>query len=98
MDLAIRGGTVIDGTGRAPTSMHGVASAIGGNCGVGFAPCRVADRQALILLTEGIEDIPEIVMADGYGANIVSGQVSYRDGEATGALPWRLLRSASDAG
>src|SRR4029077_3830148 len=32
--------------------------------------------------------------AGGYVATIVSGQVTYRDGEATGALPGRLVRGA----
>jgi N-acyl-D-aspartate/D-glutamate deacylase len=30
--------------------------------------------------------------ADGYLATIVSGQVTYRDGVATDALPGRLIR------
>jgi N-acyl-D-aspartate/D-glutamate deacylase len=32
--------------------------------------------------------------AEGYVATIVSGQPVYRDGEATGALPGRLVRGA----
>ena len=32
--------------------------------------------------------------ADGYMATVVSGSVTYRDGEATGALPGRLVRGA----
>jgi N-acyl-D-aspartate/D-glutamate deacylase len=48
-----------------PSSMHGVTTAIMGNCGVGFAPCRPRDRDTLIRLMEGIEDIPEVVLADG---------------------------------
>jgi N-acyl-D-aspartate/D-glutamate deacylase len=32
--------------------------------------------------------------ADGYVATIVSGVPVYRDGEATGALPGRLVRGA----
>lgn len=32
--------------------------------------------------------------ADGYVATLVAGQVTYRDGEPTGALPGRLLRGA----
>lgn len=31
--------------------------------------------------------------ADGYDATIVSGEITYRDGEPTGALPGRLVRS-----
>jgi N-acyl-D-aspartate/D-glutamate deacylase len=30
--------------------------------------------------------------ADGYLANVVSGEVTYENGEATGALPGRLIR------
>ena len=35
-----------------------------------------------------------IQRADGYVATIVAGQITYRDGEPTGALPGRLLRGA----
>ena len=35
-----------------------------------------------------------IQKADGYVATIVAGEVTYRDGEPTGALPGRLLRGA----
>ncbi len=36
-----------------------------GNCGVGFAPCRPADRDYLMFLMEGVEDIPRSAMAAG---------------------------------
>ena len=36
-----------------------------GNCGVGFAPCRPHQRDMLVKLMEGVEDIPEVVMVDG---------------------------------
>jgi N-acyl-D-aspartate/D-glutamate deacylase len=36
-----------------------------GNCGVGFAPCRENERHLLLDLMEGVEDIPEPVMAAG---------------------------------
>ncbi len=49
----------------SPSSSHGVTTAVLGNCGVGFAPCRKADHQALIRLMEGVEDIPGVVMAQG---------------------------------
>jgi len=37
-----------------PSSQNGVTTAIMGNCGVGFAPCRPADHQRLIQLMEGV--------------------------------------------
>ncbi|WP_084455676.1 amidohydrolase family protein [Novosphingobium rosa] len=49
----------------APSSDHGVTAVVMGNCGVGFAPCRPADRQTLIALMEGVEDIPGVCMAEG---------------------------------
>ncbi len=49
----------------SPSSGHGVTSVVMGNCGVGFAPVRAGDRELLIRLMEGVEDIPEAVMADG---------------------------------
>jgi N-acyl-D-aspartate/D-glutamate deacylase len=48
-----------------PSSAHGVTSVVMGNCGVGFAPCRPGDRDALVQLMEGVEDIPGAVMAEG---------------------------------
>jgi len=49
----------------APSSWHGVTTVLFGNCGVGFAPCRPQDQDALIDLMEGVEDIPGIVLAEG---------------------------------
>ncbi|MDB5412021.1 MAG: hypothetical protein JWR10_356 [Rubritepida sp.] len=49
----------------APSSWHGVTTALMGNCGVGFAPCRAADRDTLIALMEGVEDIPGPVLHEG---------------------------------
>ena len=49
----------------SPSSSHGVTTAIMGNCGVGFAPCRKEDHEMLINVMEGVEDIPGVVMADG---------------------------------
>jgi N-acyl-D-aspartate/D-glutamate deacylase len=48
-----------------PSSWHGVTTVVMGNCGVGFAPCRPGDRNLLIELMEGVEDIPEPVLAAG---------------------------------
>jgi N-acyl-D-aspartate/D-glutamate deacylase len=49
----------------APSSNHGVTTVVMGNCGVGFAPCRAGDQELAIKLMEGVEDIPEAVMAEG---------------------------------
>jgi N-acyl-D-amino-acid deacylase len=49
----------------APSSWHGVTTAIMGNCGVGFAPARPDDHQFLIELMEGVEDIPGSALAEG---------------------------------
>jgi N-acyl-D-aspartate/D-glutamate deacylase len=48
-----------------PSSGHGVTAAVMGNCGVGFAPCRADQRELMIRLMEGVEDIPEVVMEEG---------------------------------
>jgi len=48
-----------------PSSAHGVTTAVMGNCGVGFAPCRVDDHETLVDLMAGVEDIPGVVMVDG---------------------------------
>lgn len=48
-----------------PSSNHGVTTVLMGNCGVGFAPCRPHQRDMLVKLMEGVEDIPEVVMVDG---------------------------------
>jgi N-acyl-D-aspartate/D-glutamate deacylase len=49
----------------APSAWHGVTTAVMGNCGVGFAPCKPADREKLVELMEGVEDIPGAVMHEG---------------------------------
>ncbi len=49
----------------APSSWHGVTTVLVGNCGVGFAPCRAADREVLIALMEGVEDIPGPILHEG---------------------------------
>src|ERR1700745_4058428 len=48
-----------------PSSQNGVTTAIMGNCGVGFAPCRVRDYPRLSQRMEGVEDIPEPVLSAG---------------------------------
>ena len=49
----------------APSSGHGVTTVVMGNCGVGFAPVRQGDQDLVIKLMEGVEDIPDVVMAEG---------------------------------
>ncbi|AJR23274.1 MULTISPECIES: N-acyl-D-amino-acid deacylase family protein [Sphingobium] len=53
----------------APSSDHGVTTVVMGNCGVGFAPSRPEHRRLMIKLMEGVEDIPEVVMAEGVPFN-----------------------------
>ena len=48
-----------------PSSIHGVTTVVMGNCGVGFAPCNENDREKLVELMEGVEDIPSPVMHQG---------------------------------
>ncbi|HAH08515.1 MAG TPA: amidohydrolase [Alphaproteobacteria bacterium] len=48
-----------------PSAWHGVTTAVMGNCGVGFAPCRSQDQGLLIKLMEGVEDIPNAVLTEG---------------------------------
>jgi N-acyl-D-aspartate/D-glutamate deacylase len=48
-----------------PSSRLGATTVVIGNCGVGFAPCRPQDRDVLIGLMEGIEDIPGTALAEG---------------------------------
>src|SRR6478609_177347 len=48
-----------------PSSQNGVTTAVMGNCGVGFAPCKPTDHLRLIQLMEGVEDIPEPVLSAG---------------------------------
>jgi N-acyl-D-amino-acid deacylase len=49
----------------APSSWHGVTTAMFGNCGVGFAPVKQEHRGALMDLMEGVEEIPNPVLAAG---------------------------------
>ena len=49
----------------APSSWHGVTTVVMGNCGVGFAPVKPADRDFLIELMEGVEDIPGAALSEG---------------------------------
>ncbi|HAO54763.1 MAG TPA: amidohydrolase, partial [Gammaproteobacteria bacterium] len=48
-----------------PVSWHGVTSALMGNCGVTFAPCRPNDRELLAGMMETVEDIPKDAILGG---------------------------------
>lgn len=48
-----------------PSINHGVSTVVMGSCGVGFAPVRAADRNRLVRLMEGVEDIPGIALTEG---------------------------------
>ncbi len=155
LDLIIRGGTVVDGTGRpafeadvgvtggriveigsiaasgaeeinargklvtpgfvdihthydgqavwdphmAPSSWHGVTTVVMGNCGVGFAPCKAADREKLVELMEGVEDIPGAVMHEGlswewesFGEYLQALERRARDVDVCALLPHAAVR------
>lgn len=49
----------------SPSTYHGVTTIVTGNCGVGFAPCRAEQRDWLIGLMEGVEDIPGTALHAG---------------------------------
>ena len=49
----------------APSAWHGVTTVVTGNCGVGFAPVHPDDRDRLIELMEGVEDIPGAALHEG---------------------------------
>jgi N-acyl-D-amino-acid deacylase len=44
---------------------HGVTTALLGNCGVTFAPCKPADREFLAGMMETVEDIPKQAILSG---------------------------------
>lgn len=49
----------------SPSGWHGVTTVVMGNCGVGFAPVRAADREWIINTMEGVEDIPGSALTEG---------------------------------
>ncbi|GGC51031.1 N-acyl-D-amino-acid deacylase family protein [Chelatococcus reniformis] len=53
----------------APSAWHGATTVVMGNCGVGFAPVKPNDRDKLIALMEGVEDIPAPCLAEGLDFN-----------------------------
>lgn len=48
-----------------PVSWHGVTTALIGNCGVTFAPCKPDDREFLAAMMETVEDIPRDAIMSG---------------------------------
>jgi N-acyl-D-amino-acid deacylase len=48
-----------------PISWHGVTTALMGNCGVTFAPCKPRDREFLAAMMESVEDIPRAAIMSG---------------------------------
>ncbi|MEQ9464489.1 MAG: amidohydrolase family protein [Haliea sp.] len=48
---------------------HGITSAVLGNCGVTFAPCKPEDRDYLANMMESVEDIPAAVIRQGVPFN-----------------------------
>jgi N-acyl-D-aspartate/D-glutamate deacylase len=84
------------------------AAAVGlldrGQIAVGLrADLNVIDYDGLTLHAPGVAyDLPAggrrlVQRADGYVATVVAGEITYRDGEPTGALPGRLVRGARSA-
>jgi N-acyl-D-aspartate/D-glutamate deacylase len=49
----------------APSSWHGVTTVVMGNCGVGFAPVKPGDTDAVVALMEGVEDLPGPCLNEG---------------------------------
>ena len=48
-----------------PVSWHGITTALIGNCGVTFAPCKPGDQQFLANMMETVEDIPRRAIMEG---------------------------------
>ena len=82
-----------------PVCWHGITSVVVGNCGVGFAPCRPADRDYLMFLMEGVEDVPRAAMAAGMrwaweGFGDYLRRSSAVRSASTSARTWRTRRCA----
>lgn len=82
-----------------PSSAHGVTTAVMGNCGVGFAPCRAEDHDVLVDVMAGVEDIPGVVMVDGLPWNwetfpefLDALDARHRDIDVAALLPHSPLR------
>ncbi|MBY0441580.1 MAG: amidohydrolase family protein [Mycobacteriaceae bacterium] len=82
-----------------PSSAHGVTTAVMGNCGVGFAPCRPEDHDVLVDVMSGVEDIPGVVMTEGlpwnwetFGEYLDALDAGKRDIDVAAYLPHSPLR------
>ena len=49
----------------APSTWHGVTTAVMGSCGVGFAPVRPDHHDRIVDLLEGVEDMPGTALHEG---------------------------------
>lgn len=49
----------------SPSGWHGVTTVVVGNCGYGFAPCSVADRDRIMLTLSRTEGVPILAMKTG---------------------------------
>ena len=83
----------------APSAWHGVTTVVMGNCGVGFAPVRAQDRDTLVELMEGVEDIPGPALHEGldwqwesFGQYLDALDRRARDVDICAQLPHAALR------